>query len=141
MSKNKLFPVLSILLALTVLASGCGTPDPSALTDDQVKTVTGNILSAIDAGDYAAFTQDFSDEMLAAFPEDQFTQVADMLHNASGNFVSTGDLSLSNKQGYALYRIVCKYDQEDVVVTVVIKIGGDKVDGLFFDSPNMRNAQ
>jgi len=141
MLKTKLFPILSILVTLTLLVSGCGTPDPAALSEDQVKAVTENILLAIDAGDYAAFTRDFSDEMVTAFPEAQFTQLAGMLHTASGNYVSVGELNLSNKQGYALYRIICKYEKEDVVVTVVIEIGGDKVDGLFFDSPNLRNSQ
>lgn len=141
MSKTKLFSVLSILLALTLLVSGCGSPDPANLTDEQVTAVAQNILTAVEAGDYPAFTRDFSDEMLAAFPEDQFTQLRTTLQTASGEFVSTGDLSLSNKQGYALYRFICKYELEDVVVTVVIKVGGTQVDGLFFDSTNLRKAQ
>lgn len=137
MSKTKLFSILSILVALSLLVSGCGSPDPANLTDEQVMAVTENILTAIDAGDYAAFTRDFSDEMLAAFPEDSFLQTKDMLASASGNYISIGAPTISNKQGYALYQFICKYEKEDIVVTVVFLVGGDKVDGLFFNSPNL----
>jgi hypothetical protein len=78
--------------------------------------------------------------MLDAFTEDQFTLLRDLLQSNSGNFVSTGKLSLSNKQEFALYRIICTYELEDVVVTIVFKVDGTQVDGLFFDSPNLRAA-
>ena len=75
-----------------------------------------------------------------AFSEDKFTQLRDTLQSASGKYVSTGKVSLSNNQGYAVYRIICKYEQEDVVITVVFKIDGKQIEGLFFDSPNLRTA-
>ena len=78
--------------------------------------------------------------MLAAFPEDQFTQLRNLLITSSGNFVSTGKLSLANQQDFAIYRIRCTYQQEDVVVTVVFRVDGELVEGLFFDSPNLRSA-
>lgn len=61
-----------------------------------------------------------------------------MLQNASGNYISCAEPALSNNQGYAVYRLTCKFEQEDVVVTVAFKVGGDKVEGLFFDSVNLR---
>jgi hypothetical protein len=129
-----------LLVVLSLLAVGCGPASPAALSNDEVLTLTGEILTAMDAGDYAAFSRDFSDEMLDAFTEDQFTQLRDLLQSNSGNFVSTGKLSLSNKQEFALYRIICTYELEDVVVTIVFKVDGTQVDGLFFDSPNLRAA-
>ena len=132
--------VISLLVVLSILATGCSPSEPAGLTNDEISTLTQNILTAIDTGDYPTFTLDFSSEMLTGFPEDQFTQLRDLLHSASGNFVSVGELSLSNKQEFALYRIICKYALEDVVVTIVFKIDGKQVEGLFFDSPNLRSA-
>jgi hypothetical protein len=66
--------------------------------------------------------------------------VRDLLQSASGKYVSTGKVSLSNNKGYAVYRIICKYEQEDVVVTIVFKVDGKQIEGLFFDSPNLRTA-
>jgi hypothetical protein len=127
-----------LLTVLSILVVSCGPAHPAAISDDEVIAVTTNILTALDTGDYAAFTSDFSDEMLAAFPEDQFTQLSDMLHSTSGNFASAGEFSLSNKQEFALYRIICEYALEDVVVTIVFRVDGTQVEGLFFDSPNLR---
>ena len=140
MPKTKLYSVVSLLIALSILATGCAAPKPAALTNDEVTVVAANILTAIDANDFAAFSRDFSPDMLAAFAETQFAQTRELLQSASGKFVSTGKLSLSNSQGYAVYRIICKYEQEDVVVTVVFKVDGKQVEGLFFDSPNLRTA-
>lgn len=140
MIKNRLFSLASLLVVLSLLLTACGPAEPAGLGDEEVLAVTTQVLQAIDSGDYAAFTQDFSPDMLAAFSETQFTQLHDTLQSASGNFVSTGELSITNKQEYALYRILCTYELEEVVVTIVFKIGGVQVEGLFFDSPNLRSA-
>jgi hypothetical protein len=140
MLKIKLYSVISLLIALSILATGCAAPKPAALTVDEVLVVTENVLTALDANDYAAFTRDYSPDMLAAYSEDKFTQVRDLLQSASGKYISTGKVSLSNNQGYAVYRIICKYEQEDVVVTIVFKVDGKQIEGLFFDSPNLRTA-
>ncbi len=131
---------LIALMALLALAAGCAPAKPSALSDDEVAAVTENILTAINDNDYQAFIQDFSDEMLNAFPEDEFTNMRDLLQTNSGNYLSMGEARLSNAQDYAIYRFTCKYDQEDVVVTITFAVDGTKVDGLFFDSKNLRNA-
>jgi hypothetical protein len=131
---------LTILLAVCILLTGCATPKPSALSDEQVVQVADNLLKSIDIGDYQAFSRDFSDAMKAAFPESSFSDMQALLQKASGKYASCGQPSLLNSQGYAVYRLICKYELEDVVVTISIKVDGDKVDGLFFDSPNLRNA-
>jgi len=131
---------LLILLALSLLLSGCQPAQPAALSTAQLAGVTANVLQSIDRGDYAGFTRDFSAAMKAAFTQDQFNQLHDLLHKASGNYVSQGTASLSNSQGYAVYHIVCKYELEDVAVTITFKVGGSQVEGLFFDSVNLRKA-
>jgi hypothetical protein len=135
--KTRLVILLALLLAATILLTGCQAK-PAALSNEEVVQMTGQILTALNDGDYAAFTQDFSNEMLAAFPEDQFTALGDLLQEASGNYVSCGEPSISNNGGYAIYRLICQFDLEDVVVTITFKVDGDQVEGLFFDSPNLR---
>jgi hypothetical protein len=48
--------------------------------------------------------------------------------------------SLSNNQGYAVYRFPCKYANETVTVTITFVIGGQEVEGLWFDSANLRKV-
>ena len=101
MIRTRILPTIGSLLVLLFLATGCAAPSPAGLADDEILNITANILAALDSGDYPAFTRDFSDEMLAAFPEDQFTQLRNLLITSSGNFVSTGKLSLSNQEEFA----------------------------------------
>jgi hypothetical protein len=78
--------------------------------------------------------------MTAAFTEDQFNQLRDLLQTSSGNYLSIGTPTLSNAQGYVIYQFPCQFDREEVTVTITFAIGGDKVEGLFFTSPNLRSS-
>lgn len=138
--KQKVIALAFFALTLVFAISACAKPQPAGLTDAQVETVAENILQAINAGDYQKFTQEFSDAMISAFPESQFTQLRDLIQKASGNYISMSTPTLLNQNGYAVYRIPCKYEKEDVMVTITFAVGGDKVDGLFFDSTNLRSA-
>jgi hypothetical protein len=136
----------SSLWIVTILATlfliGCQTAEPAALSNDQVIKVVDNLLTGINQGDYASFARDFSDEMKTGFTEQMFTSLVDLLRNASGNYVSCAGATpeLSNNQGYAIYRLICTFEKENVVVTVTFKTEGDKVEGLFFDSTNLRKV-
>lgn len=136
---NKKITVLlfSLVMLMALSATGCQAK-PAALSDEQVVEITENILTAINDADYGQFVQDFGAEMVAAIPEDDFIDMRSMLQDSSGNFGTCQSPTLLNNGGYALYRMICEFDQENVVVTVTFAIGGDKVEGLFFDSPNLR---
>lgn len=133
--------LLALILVITI-ATGCSAlaPKPSALSDDEVLAITENILTALDAGDYDAFTKDFGQEMAAAFPESEFANMQTMLADSSGAYQSCGESKLLNQEDFAVYRFPCQYEKEEVTVTVVMKIDGTTVDGLYFDSPNLRNS-
>jgi hypothetical protein len=135
----KVFLTLALVAAL--LLSGCQAPKPSSLGNDQVVEVIVNILTSINAGDYAGFSRDFSPDMLTAIPAAKFTSLVEMLQKASGKYMSCDTTpQLSNNQGYTLYRLSCKFELEPVIVTVTFKTGGAQVEGLFFDSTNLRKV-
>jgi hypothetical protein len=133
---------LIITLVIVLLLTGCQPPKPAALSNDQVVQAVDSILKAINTGDFQSFSQDFSDEMNKAFSKAQFTSLADLLKKTSGNYVSCADSQpeLTNNKDYAVYRLMCKYNLESVLVTVTLKVNGDKIEGLFFDSTNLRKA-
>jgi hypothetical protein len=131
---------MSAVLLVFLMTSGCSAAKPAGLTDQQLTGVTENTLSAIDAKDYQKFTQDFSDKMNSVFTQAQFNSLCNLLKAASGSFVSLGTPSLTNNQGYAVYRFPAKYANETVYVTITFLVGGQKIEGLWFDSINLRKA-
>jgi len=137
---SKQLSVSALILVLLAGLSGCIPAQKAGLTDQQVASVTENILKALDQGNYAAFIHDFSPQMKAAFPQAKFSQLQTMLYNASGNFLYTDKPSLMNSQGFAVYRFPTKYADETVTVTITFVVGGQEVEGLFFDSANLRKA-
>lgn len=133
--------IASLLLVSVLWLSGCRA-EPAALSDEEVRQVTERALTALNAGDSQAFVSDFSEDMRALFLEEaQFTALRDMLQEASGGFISCADPSLANRGEYALYRLRCRFEKEDVMVTVIFRVGGSQVEGLYFDSPNLRARQ
>lgn len=138
MNKQIRFLTLLALACILILASGCSAPKPAGLTDEQVASMTENTLKALEANDYKAFTQDYSDQMNKAMTQEGFTKLVTMVQSASGKFVSLGKPTLSNNQGYAVYRFPAKYENETVYVTVTFLVGGQKIEGEFFDSVNLR---
>ena len=133
--KNIAILTLALILVVT---SGCSAPKSAGLTDQEVTSLTANMLQALDANDYPRFSQDFSEQMGAVFTQDEFTKVQAMLHTASGKYVDISAPTLTNNQGFAIYRIPAKYENEIVYVTITFLVGGNKVEGLFFDSVNLR---
>jgi len=137
---QKTFALIFIALTLVLATSGCVKPQPAGLNEARVSAVVESILQAINANDLKNFTQDFSDVMKNAFPETEFARLRDMIQKTSGTYLSMSSPALLNQNGYAIYRFPCKFEKEDVIVTVMFTIGGDKVEGLYFDSTNLRSA-
>lgn len=136
-------PVTILALILVLLATACGAlnPKPAALSNEEVRQLAESSLQALSSGDKEAFIQDFSDQMKAIYTDDQFENLRNLLAENSGAFVSCeGEPQLSNAQGYVRYSFPCKYEQEEVVVTFVFEIDGSLVEGLFFNSANLRKA-
>lgn len=132
------FSLFALLGVVALLLSGCRA-EPAALSNEEVTQVTSNALTALSAGKQEAFVRDFSEDMRTLFLEEaQFVALRDMLQETSGGFVSCAEPSLLNRGDYAIYRLRCRFEKEDVMVSVVFRVGGTKVEGLYFDSPNLR---
>ena len=138
--KAKFLSVSVVSLVLLAGVSGCLPAQKAGLSDQQVAGMTENILKALNQNNYPAFTHDFSPQMKAAFTKEKFSQLRTLLYNASGAFIYMDESSISNNQGYAVYRFPTKYANETVTVTITFVIGGQEVEGLFFDSPNLRKV-
>ncbi len=129
------------LVGLIFSLSGCQAAKPAALSNEQVIQEVVHFLQAAEADDYQNAISDFSVQMKSAYSEDQFNHLRELLARASGHFVycSNEKPSLANSQGFAVYHLTCKFEQEDVMVTVSFKIGGSQIEGLYFTSTGLLN--
>ena len=137
---SKFLSVFALILVLLTGLSGCSAAQRAGFSDQQVASVTENILKALNDNNYPAFTHDFSPQMKSAFPPEKFSQLQTMLVQSSGKFIYMDAPSISNNQGYVIYRYPAKYAGETVTVTVTFVIGGQEVEGLFFDSAALRKV-
>lgn len=141
MKSNKIISILAIAIISLFFLSGCIEVKPAGISNEQVAAITENTLLALNENDYRKFTLDFGVQMSDAFSEEQFNQLCTMLQNTSGNYISLGTPSVSNSQGYAIYQFPAKFEKEDVLVTITFAVGGNKIEGLFFKSPNLLKNQ
>jgi len=139
MNTKRILVYLLSFLCVAILASACQAPKPASISNEQIREMADNILVSINQDDYPGFTNDFSDQMISTFTKQQFTDLRTTLQGASGNYVSCqSDPTLSNQQSYAVYQYKCQFEKEEVIVTLVFAIDGDKVEGLFFNSEALR---
>jgi hypothetical protein len=78
--------------------------------------------------------------MAKASTETEYNKLRSLLLNTSGRYISKGKPTLSNIQTIAVYDYVCQFDREKIVFRVTFQIGGNKVEGTFFDSTNIRKS-
>lgn len=127
------------LIALALIAmNGCAKTKPAGLSDEALLSTADNVLQAVDANDFGQFSRDLSDQMKAAFTEAQFNSLHDMLLHASGHYQSVDTPTLTNNQGYAVYRFPATFENETVYMTLTFLTGQTKVEGFWLDSPNLR---
>ena len=135
MTKIKLISIITILVLVLVaipVFAGCGKVAPYA------DPATENILIAMNNGDYASFSKDFSDTMKSELSEDVFADFLAAVNGQVGDYVPdsknlTG-VNIENGLTTAIYKINFE-SMEDVALEVVFQKIDDKmmVIGLWFN--------
>jgi hypothetical protein len=141
---------LAALLALSVILAGCGgnSQEGGALNAEDVayaEPIVDNILAGIKDRDYAVFSRDFSDTMKTLMPEDSLGSLAELLASKVGeyqskSFAQAADVTQNGAQ-YTVVTYTAKFSDEPGDVLIIVTFSGDaekKVDGLFFNSPKLR---
>jgi len=149
----KNIPWLYIIIGLVaVIIIGLGTGllvskhrhkpiiQPSGLSRDP-DMMAENILHAIKLGNYQAFTRDFSDEMKNNLSENSFNQMKTFMQSTSGAYISNFKGMISAKDEVIGYMFECKFEKENVLLSLTFDKGLTKVMGLYFDSKNIQANQ
>lgn len=136
--KRPLTLVLTALFAAVLVA--CASQG-TVLKDDERDAVlafseakSDNLLAGMNAGDYAAFSQDFDKEMLSAMTEAEFQKLKTDRDAKLGLYLSREVASVVQTGDFYAVNYTAKFEKEDSVnVRIVFRVAEPhEVSGLWF---------
>ena len=149
MKHNRILPVfiLVALLAGLALTACSGAPKVEAVEGadrDAVlaysEAMTDNLLAGMNAGDYAAFSRDFTADMKKAMPESSLAGLKTSVIDKIGAYTSR-TVDRVEKVG-EFYRVAykAKFEQDDAVQMLLTFTMSEphQVAGLFFTSDKLK---
>lgn len=146
------FPGFFLVLLTVVVLSGCSifkaplteTETLEGAQRDAVLTYAtpkaDNLIDGLVAGDYAVFSTDFSATMKQGMDQLAFEELLEMFSTRLGSLQSY-DISVvlqDEKHTTVAYKMI--FDKDDAVVMRVVFANNEahQIDGLWFDSPELR---
>ena len=139
--------VLGVLVTLIIFAllSGCSSKtSPNIQTDIQFSAdpIANNILKSLDDNDYAGFSKDFNQTMKNTLNQTAFDKFYSQMKTAVGDYQSDVFVSAATQNGAVTIQYIVQYSNEPagamMVLVLQINNGTYEVQGLNFDSPNLR---
>jgi hypothetical protein len=140
-----------ISLGILLLVPGCSsttspstTPPASSPVNIPLvaEPIMENILVALQNNDYNAFSSDLGQNAKKILTQTSFEQLYAQMQTALGEYQSKDYFSGSIKSGAITTVYIAAYSKEPagVLVTLVLQAAGTgyQVEGLTFDSPNLR---
>jgi hypothetical protein len=128
------------LAALSLLAgvlAGCGPQAPagpaSKLTEAEAAAMLDSALQALNTGDYAAWTRDWSDDMKAAIKEADFLAYRDEVLAAYGAYEGMASLELlpgANGPQFVRWSAVADFEQGQIRFNFGFQRDGNQIVGL-----------
>jgi hypothetical protein len=99
------------------------------------ETKTDNLLTALNAGDYAAFSRDFDSDMLNAIPESKFADFKQERDTAVGKYLSREVASVNQSGEFIIVVYTATFEKEaEVIVRVVFRSENPHdISGLWFN--------
>ncbi len=114
--------LIAALATVIVLSAGCisaGVPPQPAI--DAANVTVDRMLNAVNDGDYAAFTQNFSAPMKSAVGQDRFNLIKNNMTELYGKYVSRAPApAASIYQGYDRFIYDCQFEKSKVTITLVM---------------------
>lgn len=136
------------LLVVVIFLSACGAKaTPQTLSGEAREAVlayseemTDNLLEGLNAGDYAVFSRDFTEQMKTSLSEAQFPDLSLQIIGTLGAYVSREIQSVEQTGDFVAVVYTAKFEQDaPVTIRVVFEVVEPHlVTGLWFDSAKLR---
>jgi hypothetical protein len=131
-------------LVLPALIVGCQSspadsdaqPTSAAVNEQEASAMAEDLLAGFNAGDYAAFSRDWSSTLKDGITEPGFVAFRDELMSANGTFVSISDVTLTEADtpGHVKYVFATEFDNGPVTLTITLKRDQEQIEGVFMES-------
>ncbi len=149
--KTLIIILVALIVLLTALVSfhfiqknsgGDFTPKEKELPEDVDKfnSIAENILQAFNNNDYSKFSEDFSEKVKNLMNEQSFQETKTLLDETSGKYISKSEPTLVAYQEYKAFQYPCVFEKENVTLTLYFTQDSYKIEGLTFDSENLREV-
>lgn len=132
---------LAAVLAVTLATAACGSAAPasapqaptSKLTEAQAAEVAENALQALNTGDYAAWSRDWSDTMKAAIKDADFQAFRQEFRQIYGDYVALEKLELipGKTPGSIRWAATGQFANGRARLNFAFYSDSDKIDGVF----------
>ena len=141
MKIEKKVSILFLVAFIFSLLAGCGSQATSLTEEDQDAVLafsegkTDNLLTGMNANDYAAFSRDFDQDMLDAMSQTQFAELKNDRDAKLGLYVSREVHSVTQTGDFYTVNYDAKFEKDDAVtIRVVFRIAEPhQVSGLWFN--------
>ena len=141
MKIEKKVSILFLVAFIFSLLAGCGSQATSLTEEDQDAVLaysegkTDNLLTGMNANDYAAFSKDFDQDMLDAMSQTQFDALKKDRDAKLGLYLSREVHSVTQTGDFYTVNYDAKFEKDDAVtIRVVFRIAEPhQVSGLWFN--------
>ena len=115
---KKFIKSLVIMLCLFML-TGCSAGKLSdAYNEDEVKAAAEEVINELNDKNYDGILEDSSDELKISLPDNKLQETWEGFSKDIGKFNSISNMTLAEKNGYAVAITNVKYDNKKVTFTL-----------------------
>ncbi|MCD2500690.1 DUF3887 domain-containing protein [Clostridium sp. NSJ-145] len=115
---KKFIKVLSIILCLFMFVSCSAGKLSDAYNEDEVKAAAEEVINELNDKNYDGILEDSSDELKISLPDNKLQETWEGFSKDIGKFNSISNMTLAEKNGYAVAITNVKYDNKKVTFTL-----------------------
>ncbi|CUN95113.1 DUF3887 domain-containing protein [Clostridium disporicum] len=115
---KKFIKVLSIILCLFMFVSCSAGKLSDAYNEDEVKAAAEEVINELNDKNYDGILEDSSDELKISLPDNKLQETWEGFSKDIGEFNSILNMTLAEKNGYAVAITNVKYDNKKVTFTL-----------------------
>ncbi len=129
-----------IIIVAILLVSGCAKTEPMQAQYPLADEKAENILEGLNRADYAMFSRDLSDSLRQTMDEQYMQRLGKFIRENSGEYVAKALAASKDENSMHTLSYDCQFSLESVYFTITFNEDYSKVEGIYFDSINMRKA-